>query len=217
MTTLLQRLHNEKRMKGFVISYFVIGFFGMAFPLTRPFFEMLSGMSILISFAIMMLYHKGWNIGFVAAALFICVAGFAIEVLGVKTGSVFGHYAYHQSFGPRWMETPLLIGINWLMLIYAIYHLMQKININAVIKPVAGALMMVIYDLLLEPVAIEWHMWQWDSNAVPLKNYIAWFVISLIFFTLLQAMKVKYQNRLSNLVLLSQTILFVLLNLLLLL
>lgn len=212
MNTILQRLQDEKRVKRFIISYYIIGFAGMAFPLTKPYFEQLTGLTILISFGLMMLYHQGWTLKFILAAIFIYAAGFAVEAFGVSSGSVFGHYSYHTSLGPKWFDTPLLIGINWLMLIYAIFLLTSKIKLHRLLRPLFNAALMVVYDLLLEPVAIEWNMWKWKDLSVPLQNYIAWFVIALIFFVILQILNVRYKNRISSLILICQCVLFLLLN-----
>ncbi len=213
MNAIIQGLRNEKRIRGFIISYFAIGVVGMAFPITKPVFEQLTGLTILISFILMMLYHQGWTIRFVLAALIICIAGFAVEAVGVRTGAVFGHYAYHASLGPKLLETPLIMGVNWFMLVYAIYHLTLKINLHYLLRPFVNALCMVIYDILLEPVAIHWNMWKWEGHAVPLKNYFAWFVISLLFFILIQSLRLKYKNRMASLILVAQCCFFILLNL----
>ncbi|MFO7722571.1 MAG: carotenoid biosynthesis protein [Bacteroidales bacterium] len=213
MKSLMERLKDKKRIRGFIVSYYIIGFAGMVFPLTKPFFEQLTGLTILISFALMMLYHEGWTMRFIVASSLIYIAGFAVEAAGVQTGEVFGHYAYHTSLGPRIMGTPLLIGINWLMLIYAVYHIVNPIRIHTFAKPFIGALLMVLYDYLLEPVAIHWNMWKWGGTVVPVRNYFAWFLISLLFLALMQVLKIKYRNGISTLIIIAQCCFFLLLNL----
>jgi putative membrane protein len=212
MDGIWKRLKDEKRVRGFIISYYAIGVAGMVLPFTKPVFMHLTGLTILMSFLLMMLFHKGWTMRFMVASLGIYAAGFAVEVVGVQTGWVFGHYVYHASLGPQWMGTPLLIGINWLMLVYAIHHLLIHSKLHRGLRPVAGALMMVAYDILLEPVAIHWQMWQWQTGQPPLHNYVGWFVISLVFFFLLQITRVRYRNNLATLTLLAQCIFFILLN-----
>jgi len=213
MKSLMARLKDEKRVRGFIVSYYVIGFAGMVFPLTKPFFEQLTGLTILISFTLMMLYHEGWTFRFIVASSIIYLAGFAVEAAGVQTGEVFGHYAYHTSLGPKVLGTPLLIGINWLMLIYAVFHIVNPIRIHPTAKPFIGAFLMVLYDYLLEPVAIHWNMWKWGGAIVPVRNYFAWFLISLLFLALMQVMKIKYRNRISTLIIIAQCCFFLLLNL----
>jgi putative membrane protein len=45
---------------------------------------------------------------------------------------------------------------------------------------VAAAALMVVYDFTLEPAAIHFDMWTWAGGAVPLQNYLAWFVIAFL-------------------------------------
>ena len=40
-------------------------------------------------------------------------------------------------------------------------------------------MLMVVYDFALEPAAIDLNMWDW-GGPVPMQNYIAWLVISLV-------------------------------------
>jgi putative membrane protein len=40
---------------------------------------------------------------------------------------------------------------------------------------------MTAMDILIEPVAIELNYWHWDAVAVPIENYLAWFVLSALF------------------------------------
>jgi uncharacterized membrane protein len=49
------------------------------------------------------------------------VVGFAVEALGVKTGVIFGEYHYTDRMGPRLIEVPLVIGLNWAILVHAVH------------------------------------------------------------------------------------------------
>jgi uncharacterized membrane protein len=41
-----------------------------------------------------------------------------------------------------------------------------------------AAILAVVFDYVLEPVAINLNYWQWAYNIIPLQNYLAWFLIS---------------------------------------
>jgi putative membrane protein len=41
----------------------------------------------------------------------------------------------------------------------------------------------VVFDLVLEPVAIALNYWQWAAVSVPFQNYVAWFVIAAVVST----------------------------------
>jgi putative membrane protein len=77
----------------------------------------------------------------------------------------------------------------------------------------AGALLMVIYDILLEPVAIRLDMWSWETVTPPLQNYIAWFIISFPLVMLLGRYTKNSSNPLNTIVLVCQLLFFALLNL----
>ena len=107
--------------------------------------------------------------------------GFLIEVIGVNTGVIFGSYSYGPFLGPKILDTPLLIGMNWAMLLYAtactINILIKKSP--HILKAVLIALFVTGLDYLIEPGAIKMQYWTWSEVAPPLQNYIAWFLIAL--------------------------------------
>ncbi|MFN2335752.1 MAG: carotenoid biosynthesis protein, partial [Bacteroidales bacterium] len=48
----------------------------------------------------------------------IAVTSFLIEAVGVNTGRIFGTYTYGKALGPALWNTPVIIGLNWFLLIY---------------------------------------------------------------------------------------------------
>lgn len=54
-------------------------------------------------------------------------------------------------------------------------------------------------------------MWSWDDGQIPVKNYIAWFGLSLLFSLLIRLMKISYSNKLAPYVMATQFIFFVIL------
>ena len=46
------------------------------------------------------------------------------------------------------------------------------------------ALLMVCFDLLMEPAAVKLDYWKWTNNHIPLRNYLMWFGLSFIFTTI---------------------------------
>lgn len=137
--------------------------------------------NLLFSFFLLLIFQHHINLSFSITAIAIAILGFALEALGVNTGIVFGAYYYQQNLGIKVCNTPLIIGLNWLMLVICIYQWIKNIS-NIFIKSLVGAGIMLIYDIILEPVAIWLNMWQWQNNNIPLQNYIAWFVIAFIMF-----------------------------------
>ncbi|HLO82824.1 MAG TPA: carotenoid biosynthesis protein, partial [Chitinophagaceae bacterium] len=47
------------------------------------------------------------------------ITGLASEMIGVKTGALFGNYVYSDILGWKINGVPVLIGINWFIVVYA--------------------------------------------------------------------------------------------------
>ena len=90
-----------------------------------------------------------------------------------------------------------MIGFNWLMLSYTTWDMVGRIKFPVAFRVITAAILMVVFDFIMEPVAIKMGMWAWDGDVIPLKNYLAWFVISLLFFMLAAFMKIEIRNKVS--------------------
>lgn len=133
-----------------------------------------------------------------ALAFSLCMlGGFFAEVVGVKTGAIFGVYQYTDRMGPRWIEVPLVIGLNWAILLHAVQALLGRRMRSRTLMAIAGATLMTAFDWVMEPVAIRLRFWVWDGDTVPLRNYVAWWALS---FVLLMASDIIHpcpRNRLA--------------------
>lgn len=192
---------------------YLVGILGMSIPETRGLFQQLTPVNLLFAGFMLFLFHRPFSLKLALLFLLVFLGGFGVEVAGVQTGLIFGSYAYGGTLGLKIAGTPLLIGLNWLMLIYMVYHLLQDLNTSFFLKATIGALMMVAYDLLLEPVAIRLDFWQWGGGAIPLQNYLAWFVISFVFLLIWNLAKAKTSNPVANTLLAAQLSFFLILNL----
>ena len=89
-----------------------------------------------------------------------------------------------------------MIGVNWIMVGYvcgiSINYLFPSAHF--LIRAVLGALSMVAFDVLIEPVAMAYDFWQWEGGVIPLQNYIGWFGVSLP----LQVYFAAYQGGIKN-------------------
>jgi len=196
-----------------VLIYFV-GLIGLLNISTRNFFLPLTPWIILLTVAALMLFHKPLDIKHFSIMTFIALAGFFIEYYGILSGKIFGIYTYGETLGPKVLETPLIIGFNWLLLVYCVFITFDFLNIHFVLKSFLGAITMTIYDLNLEPVAIEFGYWRWFANAIPIQNYIGWFFISLILLSSLHNFKFKASNPIASFILVLLFIYFLILNIL---
>jgi putative membrane protein len=212
LSTFIARHLTPERVNKFWIVYYTVGLIGFAIPYSRELFKQLIGLSILISAALVFRAHHPRNSRFIFTSLLVFSGGFFVESIGVKTGYIFGKYQYGEVLGPKILQTPLLIGINWWLLIYMVWQIVAQTKVEPVAKLLLGSILMTGYDLFLEPVAMATGMWSWESGLSSIKNYLAWFFLSLIFFGILQILKTKYHNPVATRLFVIQTVFFVLLN-----
>ncbi len=196
----------------FLVVFFGVGVIGLAYDATRDFFIHLIPYSLLLGVILMFWVHQYWTLKQIIVFAIIAVLGFSIEVVGVLTGDVFGNYTYGGALGVLFWGTPPMIGLNWLMLIYCVFVIMKQTAWPQWLQVLLGAFLMVVYDIIMEPVAIQLDMWSWGGNVIPLQNYIAWFVISLVFLAIFSLSKLNFTNRVAPALFFIQMGFFLLLN-----
>ncbi|MBN1696227.1 MAG: carotenoid biosynthesis protein [Spirochaetales bacterium] len=174
---------------------FAVGFLLHIIPFTRPFalfvtpfFLLIAGLFVLFSVSFPPdRYLFVWY-----AVVFLLT--FFIEVIGVNTGLVFGSYAYGPVLGPAIFGVPPLIGLNWTIIILGTtIFFAHKIN-NIFLSALLTASACLVFDIILEPVAMHFNYWRWAGGTIPFQNYLAWFLISLCASISLLAGKKKYGN-----------------------
>lgn len=210
----LSMLNDINGLRRFLIIFYIIGIGGMLLPMTSTFFIFLTPLALLMSFGLLMMHHQpGFNAKNTAIFSFIFLSGIVIEIIGVQTGIIFGSYTYGTGLGLKILDTPILIGMNWLLLVYTTGTIGQKVNISPVLRITVGASMMLIYDLVLEQVAPKMDMWSWKNGEVPLNNFIAWWLIAAFFHSMIEIFGIKLKNPLSITILATQFLFFVVLYL----
>jgi len=167
------------------------------------------------------------------AFLFFCAAAFVIgfgsEWVGVNTGLLFGDYTYGEVLGPKWQGVPFLIGIQWIVVIYcsgitmAMMHerllrnqpesYRQFPRVWVSLSMIAdAALLALVFDWILEPVAMELGYWTWANNEVPWLNYATWWGISVIIMIFFQFLPFGKHNLFAVHLLMIQAMFFLLLR-----
>ena len=202
------KLSNIIYIRIFIIVFYIVGLLGFSLPLTFEFFRHLTPWALLMASFLLSLFHNDFNKKTILIFICIYLTGLIIEILGVNTGIIFGQYSYGKSLGPKIWDTPLILGLNWLFLVYVSSSVANKLKTNIILKIFVASLIMLVYDVVLEQVADNLDMWYWHSTSVPLKNYIAWFILSFTFISLIKLTKIKTDNRLAFTVLLSQFFFF---------
>lgn len=172
---------------------YAVGVVGLSTSL-RPLFVPLTPINLLLTLSVLLAYHGRWERDFVLFAFTVVLGGFAVEWLGVHTGVPFGAYEYLDALGPKLDGVSLVIGVNWLILIYSIGVLVQGLSRRMGVRVLLGALLMVAIDLLIEPVAIRLGFWAWRGGSIPVQNYLGWLVVSAAFLWLFERLRFRKDN-----------------------
>jgi bisanhydrobacterioruberin hydratase len=198
-----------REVKIFYAIFYLVGVLGLSFPETRPLFIRLVPFALILGFAGVLLFHEAkWDLKTLTAFVLVYISGFVIESVGVNTGLIFGEYIYGKTLGYQIFETPLIIGMNWLFLVYVSSSLTEKLNSGKVISFLLPPVLMVVYDLVLEQVAPDLGMWNWKNEVIPLQNYIAWFVVAFIFVLVFRLLNIKTSNKIAPLIFILQFLFF---------
>jgi uncharacterized membrane protein len=183
---------DENEIKKFFVIFYIVGTIGILVPFSSDFFKMLTPITLLLVFFYLAYFNKTKiepKIIFVFSTVFI--VSYVVEALGVYTGKIFGQYVYGKNLGPKLFDTPILIGINWLFLVYTTSSIFNRKKISPIIRIFLASASMLIYDIVLEQVAPKMDMWSWQGGIIPINNYIVWFTMAVVFHSLFEIFKNK--------------------------
>jgi putative membrane protein len=194
--------------------FYAAGVLWHALDATLPYMIMLTPYTILIT-AVIGFYpeiiRKDSNL--ILWLLLTFIITFALEAIGVATGLVFGYYWYGNTLGFSLFEVPLLIGINWTLIIMGSIIIIKKYSKNIYVISFSTGAVTLLFDYIMEPVAIRYDYWSWKGGTIPLQNYIAWFVIAFLFAFLHEKMRVKHKSIIPSFVVAVQLLFFLALRL----
>ena len=211
------------------ILFHTIGLVGLLF-FDKNFFLAATPFNLLLSFSLLIWTQTDKNIHFFLFLITCFFIGVAVEIIGINTGVLFGDYTYGDVLGIKLKNVPLLIGVNWFIIIYcggvSINTLLMKaikrvaedtgktpMALKALSVIIDGATLAIFFDWLMEPVAVKLGYWVWNGDgSIPMFNYICWFVVSLLLLTAFHFAKFKKQNKFAVNLLLIQLMFFLLLR-----
>jgi putative membrane protein len=226
---LINRFTKYQIATGLAILFHTIGLVGILFFKTS-FFVQATAFNLLLMFALLLWTQQDKNIFFYVFMLAVFCIGMSVEIIGVNTGALFGDYKYGGVLGLSFRNVPLIIGINWFVIIFcsgiSIHTLLMKaigrVALDTGKKPQAlkalsviidGATLAVFFDWIMEPVAIKLGYWHWGVDGeVPMYNYLSWFTISMILLAFFHFSPFGKQNKFAVHLLLIQLMFFLLLN-----
>ncbi|MFC2112999.1 carotenoid biosynthesis protein [Bacteroidota bacterium] len=187
-------LPSEKKILSFLRAWFLIGILGFAFPFTHAIFRHIIPFTILLMAMIILAYHRPINKPFMLITFMVAILGFGIEVAGIKTGLLFGEYKYGSILGPKIAEVPIVMGLNWVVMVYGGVAIASRTRWGIIPGSLISGLILTVSDLIIEKFAILTGMWTWVEGVPSFRNSAGWFIISC-FLSLLYYQIVKPEIR----------------------
>lgn len=201
--------------QGILLLFHVTGFVGLAFSGNSDFFLRFMPLTLLLTLGLLLSFQPRRTAAFWVFCAVVAVAGFLVEVVGIRTGLLFGEYTYGAALGLQWLDVPLIIGVNWLILVYSAGILATYLPVPGFVRAVVAAGLMVGLDACIEPVAVHYDFWRWQYDVIPLLNFKGWFAVSLILQVYFNRVEFEKRNALAPFVFMVQLLFFFALGLLL--
>lgn len=205
---------NKYREVLFLIIMYSVGIAGHLIPQTRNLMITLTPFTLLLTGGLVA--YKSFvpsDRKFIYWGVLTYIITFSLEVIGVKTGLIFGGYDYGTTLGFKVLDVPMIIGFNWVLVILGAISISKSFTKNALLISISTAFLALIFDFFLEPVAINLGYWNWEQISVPLQNYLAWYLIAFIFSIVLVKIIPNFNSGISKEYFLVQLIFFITLNL----
>jgi bisanhydrobacterioruberin hydratase len=211
------------------IIFHTVGLIGILL-FNRDFFISLTPLNLLVSLALVIWTQEDRNQQFWLFVTACFVTGIFTEWLGVHHQLLFGSYKYLSPLGYQWQDVPLLIGVNWFVIMYscgtAVQIVLNKIwnrlkdddmparnNVGFWAIVLDGALLATFFDWVMEPVAVKLGFWQWlGDGSIPFKNYWSWFLVSAFLLLLFRLLRFQKNNLFAVHLLLIQLLFFLILR-----
>ena len=163
----------------FLIILYLSGTIGMV--LKPSFFLPFTPFTLLYTSFVFLVFQPLSNKKHLFSFLLVAVIGFVSEIIGVKTGLIFGNYNYGNNLGFKVFEVPLIISLNWALIVNSSLLISTYITTNKLLLSTVTASIATGLDILIEQSAPKMDFWYFNEGIAGLHNYIGWFTIS--FFT----------------------------------
>ncbi len=211
------------------LLFHTAGAIGILFTPYKNWFIQNTPLNLLVMTALLFITQKQKNIYFFIFIIISFVVGFAVEYSGANTGLIFGHYQYGNILGMKVFGVPLIIGINWFIVMYCAgvatqfyeNRMLRRINakgvtINTRVQKISfvidASVLAVFFDWVMEPVAEKLDYWKWEGGNIPFYNYVCWLIISALLLALFQRLPFNKRNIFAVHLLIIQALFFLVLR-----
>jgi bisanhydrobacterioruberin hydratase len=153
------------------------------------------------------------------ASLLLLILSWLVEHIGATTGFPFGSYTYTNVLLPKIADVvPLAIPFAWLMVVPASLGITEYVmnttapflastsnqNHRLWLKMFGAASFTVLLDMTIEPVSVhvngywEWKQTDFSYYGVPISNFIAWWILSLLLVWMISMFQQLAQKKSAN-------------------
>ena len=167
--------------------------------------DMQRGLTIssVLSFSFASVLHAFDSRGVRAAValVVVCVGGGVLaEAVGWRTGVPFGNYRYNDTLGVKVLGVPVVVAMAWAMMGWLALlggrRVVEQLGLagskSTVVVAVMGSLVLVTWDLFLDPQMVDAGHWRWLStpgprlHGIPVVNSVGWFTVGVVMVGALQ-------------------------------
>ena len=196
-----------------IILLFILHFVGgvaLSMDSVKSIFLMLTPFNLILTFGLLIWGNKDFSFNFFKVISVLFLIGFFVEVIGVHSGLLFGEYHYGKTLGFQFLSVPLIIGVNWVLLVISSFAVSSYFVSKSIFKVILSSIIMVLLDLMIEPVAVRLDFWHWQAEVIPLQNYLMWFLVALLMNWILTFNRFMFNLKLGFGLLISQFLFFTL-------
>ncbi len=171
-----------------LVVLFTLGAAGHLIPAALPWMlRVTAGFTALVSGLVLAPAVVAGGGRFILWAAATYVFALLLDLAGAASGAVLGAYTYGETLGWKWRGVPVLVGVNWMIVLNGAVCIAGR-----GIPPAAGkwrrpavallaGFIVVLFDLLQEPVAARLDYWQWAAGFAPVQNYAVIFSFAVLF------------------------------------
>jgi putative membrane protein len=211
---------------GIALLIHMVGLVGMIWIDTQ-WFSNLTPVNLILMLALVMWTQQAKNLSFYIFFVIAFLSGMLSEIIGVHTGLLFGDYSYGKVLGFSIYEVPLMIGVNWFMVVftsaaavlYILTYLKSRLKQDAGTTTLflidfmlisGGSLLATFFDWVMEPVAVKLGFWNWSGDGdIPFLNYVCWYLLSMILLIAARLLGVQFRNPFALYLFLIQLMFFI--------
>jgi putative membrane protein len=196
----------KKYLLYFLILVYVSGAIG--FLIKPSFFSPFTPYTLAFTCFVFLIHQPLNKFTYVLSFIALALIGFVTEVIGEKTGFIFGNYFYGNALGYKLFGIPIVISLNWALLINAGVLVGAYVSSKPIMIALLASFIITSVDLLIEQVAAKMDFWHFSGGLAGIHNYIGWFIVSFITSLLLQKNLVNANKKIALIILLLQIFFF---------